>query len=215
MNVPITTLTGLSAVGKEFGQTTATADDTASLPRMPVSAFRAWLERADPGASLEYHRGFLICDRGPGSELPKERRSALAKVADAALNAAEKGRVHLVQRRNDAFDFSYLAIKAFRPPNGYGVAATEEYFEAEDAIGRWLDDCCLRGRNHAETSEVLFASWKAWAEASGEFAGSKRRLSDLLVARGFANWRHPETDRRGFRGLKPRDETRSPNDLEF
>jgi P4 family phage/plasmid primase-like protien len=95
------------------------------------------------------------------------------------------------------------------------TAATEEYFEAEDALGRWLDECCLRGPNHAETSDALFASWKAWAEASGEFAGSKRRLSDLLVARGFANWRHPETDRRGFRGLQPRDETRSPTDLEF
>jgi hypothetical protein len=122
MNAPITTRTGLSTVCEDFGQATATADDAAPLPWIPVSAFRAWLERADPGASLEYHRGFLICDRGPGSDLPEERRSALAKVADAALNAAERGRVHLVQRRYDAFEFGYLAIKAFRPPDGYGAA---------------------------------------------------------------------------------------------
>jgi hypothetical protein len=107
MNAPTTTLTALSDICEEFGQAAAAADDTWSLPRMQVGAFRAWLERADPGASLEYHRGFLICDRGPESDLPEDRRSALARVADAALNAAERGRVHLVQRRISAFDFSY------------------------------------------------------------------------------------------------------------
>jgi hypothetical protein len=121
MNAPTTTLTALSDICEEFGQAAAAADDTSSLPRMQVGAFRAWLERADPGASLEYHRGFLICDRGPESDLPEDRRSALARVADAALNAAERGRVHLVQRRISAFDFSYLAIKAVRPPNGQGA----------------------------------------------------------------------------------------------
>jgi putative DNA primase/helicase len=95
------------------------------------------------------------------------------------------------------------------------MAATEEYFEAEDALGRWLDECCLRGPNLTETSEVLFGSWKTWAEANGEYPGSRRRFSDLMVARDFPNWRHPETDRRGFRGLTLRDETRSPTDLEF
>ena len=40
-------------------------DDTSSLPRREVDAFRAWLQRADPGACLEYHRGLVICDRSP------------------------------------------------------------------------------------------------------------------------------------------------------
>jgi hypothetical protein len=79
-----------------------------------VGTFLAWLQRADPGASLEYYRGFLIRDRSPESHLPEESRRALAKVANAALDAAERGRVHLVQRRNRAFDYSYLAIKAGR-----------------------------------------------------------------------------------------------------
>jgi hypothetical protein len=108
-------------VCEELGQAAAKADNTSSLPRMQLGAFRAWLERADPGASLEYHRGLLSHDRGPGSDLPEERRRALAKVADAALNAAERGRVHLVQRRNRPFDFSYLAIKSTRPPDGHGA----------------------------------------------------------------------------------------------
>jgi hypothetical protein len=36
----------------------------------------------------------------------------VAKIADAAVTAAADGLVHLVQRRNGAFDFSYVAIKA-------------------------------------------------------------------------------------------------------
>ena len=71
MNAPTTTLTALSDICEEFGQAAAAADDTSSLPRMQVGAFRAWLERADPGASLEYHRGFLICDRGPDIRPPR------------------------------------------------------------------------------------------------------------------------------------------------
>jgi hypothetical protein len=36
----------------------------------------------------------------------------VATLADAAFQAAEQGRVHLAQRRNGPFDFSYLAIRA-------------------------------------------------------------------------------------------------------
>jgi putative DNA primase/helicase len=95
------------------------------------------------------------------------------------------------------------------------MAATEEYFEAEDALGRWLDECCLLGVNHTELSATLFASWKAWAEAAGEFVGSQRRLSDLLIARGFEKCRVAHDGARGFQGLKLRDDTRSPTELEF
>jgi P4 family phage/plasmid primase-like protien len=95
------------------------------------------------------------------------------------------------------------------------MAATEEYFEAEDALGRWLDECCLHGPNHVELSVTLFASWKSWAEAAGEFVGSQRRLTDLLLARGFEKARHKHKGTRALQGLKLRDETRSPTDLEF
>jgi putative DNA primase/helicase len=95
------------------------------------------------------------------------------------------------------------------------MAATQEYFEAEDALGRWLEECCLFGQNHVDTSADLFASWKAWAEANGEYAGSQRRFSDLMIARGYEKWRDPETDRRGFRGLARRDQTRSTTEMEF
>jgi hypothetical protein len=117
MNTPITTLSSLSALYEDYGRTVSESDDTASLPRMEVDAFRAWLQRAEPGACLEYHRGLLSLDRSPESDLPEERRRAVSRIADLALDAAERKRVQLVQRRNGPFDFSYLAIKASRGPH--------------------------------------------------------------------------------------------------
>jgi putative DNA primase/helicase len=85
-----------------------------------------------------------------------------------------------------------------KPPAAVS-AATEEYFEAEDALGRWLDEACERGNNLSETSAVLFAAWKTWAELNGEFVGSIKRFSENLASRGFDNYRNRNV--RGFRGL--------------
>ena len=85
---------------------------------LTVGRFRSWLARSEPGAALEYHRGLLILDRSPGSELGEDERRTVAKIADAASGAADDGLVHLVQCRNGPFDFSYLAVKttpAIRP----------------------------------------------------------------------------------------------------
>src|SRR5438132_11838051 len=68
-----------------------------------------------------------------------------------------------------------------KPPRAVS-AATEAYFEAEDALGRWLDEKCERGPNFTETSAALFAAWKAWAEANGEFVASVKWLSENLVS---------------------------------
>ena len=83
------------------------------FPIQPLTAgrFRAWLARSEPGASLQYHRGWLIIDRSPASELTEDVRRNLGSVADAAMRASDKGKIHLVQHRNGPFDFSYLAIK--------------------------------------------------------------------------------------------------------
>ena len=81
--------------------------------------------------------------------------------------------------------------------------ATDEYFEAEDALGRWLDERCVRAANARSLTAELFNDWKAWCEATGEFIGSQRRFSDLLTTRGLEKWRNP-MGVRGFQciGLK-------------
>ena len=79
---------------------------------LTVGRFWSWLARSEPGAALEYHRGLLILDRSPASELSEDERRTVAKIADAVSSAAEDSLVHLVQQRNGSFDFSYVAIKA-------------------------------------------------------------------------------------------------------
>jgi hypothetical protein len=95
------------------------------FPIRPLTAarFGSWLACYEPGAVLEYHRGYLIFDRSPVSKLSENERRLVAKLADAALQAAAEGRVHLVQRRNGDFDFSYLAIKRSQPSAAAPAAA--------------------------------------------------------------------------------------------
>jgi hypothetical protein len=98
---------------------------------LTVGRFWSWLARSKPGAALEYHRGLLILDRSPGSELGEDERRTVAKIADAALGAAEDGLVHLVQCRNGPFDFSYVAIKA-APSRGKRVPRSRPNAGVED-----------------------------------------------------------------------------------
>jgi P4 family phage/plasmid primase-like protien len=82
------------------------------------------------------------------------------------------------------------------------VAATDEYFEAEDAFGRWIEECCERSSSDREAGALLFGAWKLWADANGEFVGSTKRFSETLRARGFEAYRDRQT--RGFRGIRLR-----------
>ncbi len=78
--------------------------------------------------------------------------------------------------------------------------ATDEYFEAEDALGRWLEERCVRHPNAKALTAELFTDWKQWAEAAGEFVGSQKRFADLLLTRGLEKWRNG-MGLRGFQGV--------------
>lgn len=75
------------------------------------TAFCAWLVQATPGDEAEYHRGFLVLDLTPfGTPMDREDRAELARVAGLALDLAERGFVHLAQRRVGPGVFAYMAI---------------------------------------------------------------------------------------------------------
>ena len=75
-----------------------------------------WVGKAAPGDILEYHRGFLALDTmRQATRLPERERAELARVARRAWWAAERGLVHLVQRRHRSDDYSYLAIACPKP----------------------------------------------------------------------------------------------------
>jgi putative DNA primase/helicase len=79
--------------------------------------------------------------------------------------------------------------------------ATEQYFEGEDRLGRWLSECWEQSDTQAfALSGDLFASWKTWADANKEFVGSETGMVRALKDRGFVRGRGSD-GRRGFQGL--------------
>ena len=64
-------------------------------------------------------------------------------------------------------------------------SATSEYFDAEDTLSMWMEQCCRLSEYNLATSGDLFRSWEKWAKAAGEIAGSQKRFSQHLVSRGF------------------------------
>lgn len=87
-------------------------------------------------------------------------------------------------------------------------AATDEYLEGEDAVSLWMEEAVDLKPNAWEPSGSLFASWKRWAERTGEFAGTQKRFSHILQERGFEQKRG-SGGIRGYVGIRLQ-----PTDLE-
>jgi hypothetical protein len=111
--------------------TSAERSESGTRDLISVAEFRGWLARAASCSWFEYHRGLLIWDRSPASALSDEHRRTLAKIANTVFQAAEQGQVHLVQRRNGPFDFSYVAIKA-TPARGKRVPRSQSNAGVDD-----------------------------------------------------------------------------------
>jgi hypothetical protein len=92
--------------------------------------FCAWLGQAEPGDSLEYHRGFLVVDLTPfGGPMCSKARLELARTSARVYGLAERDFVHLVQRRIGPDRFSYLAIARSLPEGkalDFSTLMTEE-----------------------------------------------------------------------------------------
>ncbi len=95
--------------------------------------------------------------------------------------------------------------KRLNPP-GVVRDATSEYMEAEDAVGRWIEEACKAGPGLSAKAADLFANWKIWCDVAGEYAGSQKRFSQMLEARGYTKEREGGTGRRVFRGLELKSE---------
>ena len=84
------------------------------------------------------------------------------------------------------------------------VEATDEYFEAENTIGRWVDERCIKGPQLTAPTKGLYADFKSWAARAGEFAVSERLfLQKLLLMAGIEPWR--DRTQRGVRGVALRE----------
>ena len=61
-------------------------------------------------------------------------------------------------------------------------SATGAYFEAEDSIGLWLEECCDIG-GYRDNLKNVFTSWSKWALAAGEQPGLKKAFVATMEAR--------------------------------
>ena len=69
------------------------------------------------------------------------------------------------------------------PPAVLGAA--EAYFDDEDHVGHWIEECCTTGRDQRAVSRELFSSWTAWCEGNGYEKANSRYLGEHLRAQGF------------------------------
>jgi putative DNA primase/helicase len=97
------------------------------------------------------------------------------------------------------------------PPSAVHTA-TDEYLQSEDAFAVWIKERCRAiGAGHTETG-ALFADWRQWTAAAGEEAGSLKRFSQSLEAKGYVKTK-AENDRSAFEGIalgKTRPDPREP-----
>jgi putative DNA primase/helicase len=91
--------------------------------------------------------------------------------------------------------------------------ATKDYFDTQDLLTQWIDECCELAGTFADSNARLFKSWSAFAEAHGLHAGKSQTLSDELAKR-------PELKRikdtlgirgRGFEGIRVRATPATPH----
>ena len=77
--------------------------------------------------------------------------------------------------------------------------ATDTYLGEEDAIARWVDECCVTGRQHWCAGADLWPSWQRWATAANEPVGSRKRFGMALESHGYTAGKSQEV--RGHSGL--------------
>jgi len=92
------------------------------------------------------------------------------------------------------------------------VGATDEYFEAENVIGRWLEERCTRGdaaidvvdgrkRPAFSSNKAVYRDYKAWAKEGGEFVLSERVFIHKLGSIDGLRRGRGGRDGKGERGL--------------
>ena len=88
------------------------------------------------------------------------------------------------------------------------TAATKEYLTSEDALAGWIEDCCVLEPSKIEPAGLLYASWRKWAQLSGERRlDNKTSFGRALDSRGLEAGR--DSGMRVRCGIELNDEARS------
>lgn len=81
------------------------------------------------------------------------------------------------------------------------VEATDEYFEAENVIGRWVEERCDKDPTSKAFIKDLYANYKSWAAGAGESVLAERTFGQKIsLIAGVERWKDWQ-GKRGFKGL--------------
>ena len=69
---------------------------------------------------------------------------------------------------------------------GQVVKATGAWRGESDALGRFIEQCCITGKNFTVRSSELFAAWVKWCQAENEEPGTQTAFSLELTRLGYA-----------------------------
>jgi P4 family phage/plasmid primase-like protien len=58
--------------------------------------------------------------------------------------------------------------------------ATAEYFEAQDAFGQWLAECCILDTNLSTKPSAILQSFQQWSQQNGEGVSDNKRLRGMI-----------------------------------
>jgi putative DNA primase/helicase len=103
-------------------------------------------------------------------------------------------------------------MMGLRPPE-IVRAATDAYLDAEDALARWIEDCCNIGPTFVATTADLYRSYRDWCERTGEFVLGQKRFSQSLESRRFNRDQIGSKRLRGFRGINVQIEDSRPEEV--
>jgi phage/plasmid-associated DNA primase len=89
--------------------------------------------------------------------------------------------------------------------------ATAAYREEMDMLGTYLKERCLVQPLAQVTSQALASDYRAWCDQNGEMPLRQQNLGQWLESQGFKSIRIGAKSVRGWRGLRLRTETDTPD----
>lgn len=64
------------------------------------------------------------------------------------------------------------------------ISATNQYVQAEDILGAWLEECCDTSGSYCDGKQ-LYDNYRKWCEAQGENVWSRRAWTNAMLDRGY------------------------------
>jgi putative DNA primase/helicase len=96
------------------------------------------------------------------------------------------------------------------PPSAVTVA-TESYLTEEDAVGRFISECCERHPQAQAELKDLYAAYKKFCETTGEADMSQKSFSQKLEVQNLVKGNDAKSRRVRFQGIRLRPNYDDPD----